>query len=61
MSLLRVILSIGKKDAEIEVKEDGAKIKLKKKDVPKQVLDKIAEEIKRLVKGIKKVDITPLE
>ena len=61
MSLLSVILSIVKKDAEIEVKEGGAKIRLKKKDVPKQVLDKMAEEIKRLVKGIKKVDITPLE
>ncbi len=60
-SLLNVILSIGEKDAEIEVKESEAKIKLKKKDIPKEVLDKMAEEIKRLVTGISKVDITPLE
>jgi FKBP-type peptidyl-prolyl cis-trans isomerase 2 len=60
-SLLNVILSIGEKDAKIEINESEAKIKLKKKDIPKEVLDKMAEEIKRLVTGISKVDITPLE
>jgi FKBP-type peptidyl-prolyl cis-trans isomerase SlyD len=61
MSLLSVILSIGKKDAEVDVKEGEAKIKIKKKGLPKEVLGRMAEEIKRLVSGIKKVDITPLE
>lgn len=61
MSLLSAILSLQKKDMEVEVAGDAVTAKIRKKGLPKEVLGKIAEEIKRLVRGIGKVDITPLE
>lgn len=55
-SLLSLILSTEKKDAEIEEKEGSCTVKLKKK-FPQEVLKKVEEKIKELVK-LSKIEIT---
>ena len=54
-SLLTIILSV--KEATIDLTEDKAAIKIQGKQFPKPVMDKVEDEIKKLV-GLAKVDIT---
>jgi len=55
-SLLGLILSIKKENAEIDIKESDCKIKLKQK-FPEEVLKKVKEKIKELVK-LSKIELT---
>jgi FKBP-type peptidyl-prolyl cis-trans isomerase 2 len=56
MSLLGIILSLKKEDAELEIKDSEAKIKIKKK-FPEEVLKKVEAKIKELVQ-LSKIELT---
>lgn len=56
MSLLSLILSLKKEDADVEIKDSEAKIKVKKK-LPEEVLKKVKAKIKELVK-LSKIELT---
>lgn len=55
-SLLDLILSVRKGEAEIDVKDSSCTVKIKKK-LPKEVLGKVEDKIKELVK-LSKIEIT---
>jgi FKBP-type peptidyl-prolyl cis-trans isomerase 2 len=55
-SLLSLILSTGREDAKIEVKDNACTVKLKK-NFPDEVLKKVEEKIKELAK-LSKIEIT---